>query len=258
MVKRIQHITEDGIEKKRCGKCNTYKSLDTFNNCKTTWDKLRPTCKDCLGENRIENKEKITEYNKTYWQETKEEQKEKSKKWREENKEYIKEKMKEWLEANKDNKKQKDKEYRETHKEQTRKNMRIWKKKNYEDMKTNPDRREEFINHKIKSNIGRRIREMLKQTKSNTTMKYVGCTLEELKVHLESLFFNGMTWDNYGSTWHIDHKIPCDAFDMTNEKEVKACFYYKNLQPLFSEDNIRKKNTYDPKDKEEYMKTLLF
>jgi hypothetical protein len=254
MVKRIPHITQDGIEKKRCGKCETYKSLDTFNNCKATWDKLRPTCKDCLEEERKTNKDKITEYNKAYWQETKEEQKEKCKEWREKNKDYMKAKMKEWLEANSEHKKQKDKEYRETHKEQYNKNHREWTRKNYEDMKTNPDRQQEFILHKIRHNTARRIREILKQKKSETTMKYVGCSLEELKAHLEGLFVEGMTWENYGSTWHIDHKIPCDAFDMSNEKEATACFYYKNLQPLFSADNIRKLNKYEPAEKEEYMK----
>ena len=46
-----------------------------------------------------------------------------------------------------------------------------------------------------------------------------------------------MTWDNYGEdvfkdkvkAWHIDHIIPCNAFDFSNPTHVKACFYYKNL-----------------------------
>ena len=112
MVKRIEHIVEDGVEKKKCGKCDEYRPLDVFNKGQS-WDNLRNTCKLCLAQARIENKEKMTEYNKEYWQKTKEQQKEKSKQWREANKEYIKQKMKEWLEANKEHKKLKDKEYRE-------------------------------------------------------------------------------------------------------------------------------------------------
>lgn len=253
MVKRILHSVEGGIEKKRCGKCETYKSLENFNNCKKTWDNLRPTCKQCLILERDKDKDKRKEYNKQYMEDNKEVQREKNKKWREENKEYIKEKMNEWLENNKEHKKQKDKEYRETHKEQHKENMRNWKRNDYKDLKTNPDRKKEFDDYKLKSNIGRRIRGLLKNGKTTKTLDYVGCTLEELKKHLESKFSEDMSWDNYGSFWHIDHIIPCDSFNFTDEFEKKACFYYKNLQPLNGSDNIRKLNKYKQEDKEVYM-----
>ena len=58
MTPRVLHIIEDGIEQKRCCNCETYRSLDNYNNCKTTWDKLRPECKVCLSTKRSENKEK--------------------------------------------------------------------------------------------------------------------------------------------------------------------------------------------------------
>ena len=74
MVQRIEHITEDGVEKKWCGKCKSFVSIGNFNNCSKTWDKLRPTCKSCLSQERLEKKEKITEYNKQYWEKTKEAQ----------------------------------------------------------------------------------------------------------------------------------------------------------------------------------------
>jgi len=64
------------------------------------------------------------------------------------------------------------------------------------------------------------------------------CTPGELKAHLESKFQPGMDWDNYGFYgWHIDHKIPCAAFDLTKEDEAKKCFHFTNLQPLWAKDN---------------------
>ncbi len=75
--------------------------------------------------------------------------------------------------------------------------------------------------------------------KTIATMKLAGCSLEFLKQHLESQFLQGMSWDNYGE-WHIDHKIPCKAFDLTDSEEQKRCFHYKNLQPLWAIDNLRK------------------
>lgn len=75
--------------------------------------------------------------------------------------------------------------------------------------------------------------------KSKRTIELIGCTIEELKNHLESKFEIGMTWENYGE-WHIDHIRPCSSFDLTKEDEQKVCFNYMNLQPLWAKDNLRK------------------
>jgi hypothetical protein len=71
------------------------------------------------------------------------------------------------------------------------------------------------------------------------TRELLGCSLAELKSWLESQFQPGMSWSNYG-LWHIDHKIPCAAFDFSNESEQKACFHYTNLQPLWARENASK------------------
>jgi len=71
------------------------------------------------------------------------------------------------------------------------------------------------------------------------TMDILGCTWEELVVHLESKFDNGMTWSNRGE-WHIDHIIPMSS--AKNVEEVKKLAHYTNLQPLWGPDNIAKGN----------------
>lgn len=261
---RIQHTIENGNECKYCGRCKVFKPLTLFGNSAVTWDNLRPTCKDCLKQINIENKDKRTEYSKQYWEKTKEQQKEKCKKWREENKEHRKQKNKEWCEENKEHKKQKDSEYRLANWEKKKEQMRNWKRKNYQDLKTNPERQEEFIKYKIKTNTSRRIREILGQSKSQRCMEYVGCSLEELKNHIEEQFLEGMSWENYGedinknrvNAWHIDHKIPCKAFNLSNENEVKACFHYRNLRPLWATDNIVKSDTYKIEDYETYISSF--
>lgn len=251
MVKRIEHITEDGVEKRWCGSCKIYLSIENFGKSSSTWDGLRPTCKECLHEQVVTNKEKITEYNKIYWQRTMDKQKEKSKQWREENKEKVKENMKKWLENNREYKAQKDREYRETHKEQYNENMKKWRTEQYQKMKE--ENGPEFIKYKLKTNISRRIREILGQQKSERCMDYVGCSLDQLKMHIESTFSDGMSWDNYGE-WHIDHIIPCAAFGID---EMKACWYYKNLQALWAKDNIIKKDNYKEEDKINYLTSFF-
>ena len=71
----------------------------------------------------------------------------------------------------------------------------------------------------------------------------VGYSVEQLMAHLESKFQSDMTWDNIGQ-WHIDHKIPCASYNLENENEQKQCFNYRNLQPLWAIDNIKKAGKY--------------
>jgi hypothetical protein len=77
--------------------------------------------------------------------------------------------------------------------------------------------------------------------KAHKTMDILGCSIPEYREHLESLFTAGMSWDNHSPRgWHIDHIMPCAAFDLTDPKEQKKCFNYKNTQPLWAVDNLRK------------------
>ena len=98
--------------------------------------------------------------------------------------------------------------------------------------------------YKIQDNISRRIRASMTQGyKSETTIKLLGCSIEELKIHLEEQFKKGMSWDNYGMYgWHIDHIMPCSSFDLTDIEQQKICFHYTNLQPLWAKDNLSKGN----------------
>jgi hypothetical protein len=54
---------------------------------------------------------------------------------------------------------------------------------------------------------------------------------------MESLFKEGMTWDNHGE-WHIDHIIPISS-GKTEDEVVKLC-HYTNLQPLWKTENLLK------------------
>lgn len=46
-MKKIDHVFENGIEKKLCSKCKTLKPIDLFYNNKIRPDKLTPQCKAC-------------------------------------------------------------------------------------------------------------------------------------------------------------------------------------------------------------------
>lgn len=118
--------------------------------------------------------------------------------------------------------------------------------------KKNRQKRNNYFNEKIKSdmnfrlahNLRCRLRAALKRqkaSKTSKTLKLLGCSLEKFKQYLESKFQPGMSWDNYGQ-WHIDHIIPISRLKLTNLKQIKKACHYKNLQPLWAEDNLRKNN----------------
>lgn len=71
-------------------------------------------------------------------------------------------------------------------------------------------------------------------------MELVGCAIPFLRGYLEAKFKVGMSWSNHGAGWHIDHIKPCASFNLLDEKEQKKCFHYKNLQPLWAEENLSK------------------
>lgn len=96
---------------------------------------------------------------------------------------------------------------------------------------------------KMRMAITRRILLALKaqgESKKCTAVQYLGCSIPDLKIWLESKFTKRMNWKNHGSYWHIDHVIPCASFDLSDHDQARACFHFRNLQPLPADENIRK------------------
>lgn len=127
-------------------------------------------------------------------------------------------------------------QYRQEHKEECREYHKLYRR---EITKVN-------LLERLKSNMRVRIGNAVRLQSMKKTTKfaqYIGCTLEELKVHLESQFTEGMTWEDYGRglhKWNIDHIIPLNS--ATNEEELFKLCHYTNLQPLWFIDNVRKGN----------------
>jgi hypothetical protein len=73
--------------------------------------------------------------------------------------------------------------------------------------------------------------------KNNKTIKLLGYSAYDLKEHLESKFLEGMSWDNRNE-WHIDHIKPVSSFDKNEKMSVVNSL--ENLQPLWAKDNLSK------------------
>jgi hypothetical protein len=147
------------------------------------------------------------------------------------NKEKIKKNKKEYYLKNIDKIKKYYKKYVSLNKNKINKYKNEWKLKNWRE-------NEEF---RLKENLRHRIYMALKgKVKSKRTIDLLGTSVDNLWNHLEKTFKPGMTKDNYGKIWQVDHKIPCAAFDLTKPKEQVKCFHFTNLQALFVKENLSK------------------
>jgi len=98
---------------------------------------------------------------------------------------------------------------------------------------------------KLRGNCSKLIYYALKGAKSRKSiLQYLPYSIEELKQHLEGQFDGKMTWENYGSYWHMDHIIPQSFLPFTSMEDdnFKKCWALNNLQPLEKIANIKKGN----------------
>ena len=97
---------------------------------------------------------------------------------------------------------------------------------------------------KVRNNLSRRMRSFFSKNGSRT-IDFIGCSIDDLKCHLEKQFVDGMSWENYGLYgWHVDHIRPCCSFDLTDPEQQRECFHYTNLKPLWAEDNLAKGGSF--------------
>jgi hypothetical protein len=198
-------------ETKICRKCQTPKDIEAFGKCSAASDKLQSYCQKCQNSY---NQQRLTahpevrkEYNRRAYLKNREEQIEKAG------------------------------AYQRAHAAASRPRINERERRR---MATD-------VNAKLASYTRRRILLALHgKVKEHHTTHLLGCSIAELKSHLEKQFQLGMNWSNYGiGGWHIDHKRPCSSFDLTNTIQQRACFHYTNLQPLWAKDNISKRDKWE-------------
>ena len=175
----------------------------------------------------IKDKERLKKYRKEYRLKNLD----KIKSYYFKNLDKIKKYHKKYQIENRDRINEVKKKYNLKNKIKIRKNKKEWKIKNWRE-------NEEF---RLKENLRHRIYMALKGTvKSKKTMDLLGTSIDNLWIHLEKTFKSGMNKKNYGKIWHVDHKIPCAAFDLTKPNEQIKCFHFTNLQALFVKENLSK------------------
>lgn len=196
--------TIKGIEHKKCGLCGVWHPLSMFYKRKSS-DGYRKECKICFSEKGKDR--------------------------------YVRDK---------DSIQERNKKYVESHKEYISKYKSEWQKRNKEKRRIRLNERfKNDINFKIAVLLRTRIiRALRNNQKSGSTLEILGCSIGFFREYIASMFRDGMSWENHGTVWHIDHIKPCSKFDLSIPEEYKTCFHYTNMQPLFASENMSKKDKF--------------
>jgi hypothetical protein len=115
---------------------------------------------------------------------------------------------------------------------------KLWRESNSERWRELQRKQRNTPEGKIASNLRHRLREFLRATSSHISADF-GCSPKQLRAHIESQFTRRMSWDNYGE-WHVDHIVPCSAFDLTRLTQMRLCFNWQNLRPTWAAENLAK------------------
>jgi len=217
---------------KQCSKCGEVKELSEFNKKKDGKFGVQTMCRMCRRDYRKRNynKEKNASQCRNYRLNNIDKFKSYDKLYYINNKSLCNKRSKEYYESNKDR-------------------LKLMQKNNRSHI--NASRKQRYINdtgYRIECNIRSRIFGSLNGlNKFTSTRELIGCTIDELKTHLQSTaIVNGykdFDINSYlGQDYHIDHVRPCSSFNLEDEEEQQKCFHYTNLQILSAEENLKKSN----------------
>ena len=137
-------------------------------------------------------------------------------------------------------------EWKKNHPESNRKKAKRWRDNNPE--KTKEINYKSYLKclkdnteYKLAHNLRRRLYAAIRKNyKTGSAVRDMGCSVEEFKLYLENKFEIGMSWENYGKEWQIDHIIPLAIFNLNDRCELLKPCHFTNMQPLFKKDHLHK------------------
>jgi hypothetical protein len=117
------------------------------------------------------------------------------------------------------------------------------------------NRRRNSVEARLADTLRNQVFVVLRKGRAGSAVRDLGCSAEDLKLHIESQFRPGMTWDNWGNgagCWSIDHAFPCSQADLTDRVQFLAVANWRNLRPMWHGDNVRKGDAITDSDLERF------
>ncbi len=259
---------------KKCFKCQLEKEHSQFHKCRRNKDGYQDSCKACKynygKEDLKKNKEKHNDRQRKWKNANMDRHLESRRNWYERNKNEVNLRQRKHYENNKENIRKKNRENYWENVDENRIKQRVSAKRNIVKRreykrkytkenkdkvnlsrrnyrKNNPEKFEQYYRdpkNNVDARMSANIRQSLKGNKNGRSWEsLVGYDNNKLRKHLESQFTDDMNWESFSKgNIAIDHIVCKELFvyDSPEDKQFKACWELKNLQPMWSKDNFNK------------------
>lgn len=211
------------------------------------------SCKSCLECHlakrpfRRKYPDRKAAYNRVYAELNQKRISSQRREYRRANAERIAETMHLWGEAHKEWKREYNKTYRSDNRDHIYTKEREWRKRNADRVRLymrvyQTDRSHNDPCFKLSRNLRRRTSlAIVNGQKAGSGVRDLGASIEVVRAHIERMFTPKMTWENWGTTWELDHIRPIASFNMMDREKFLQAAHYLNLRPLLKAQNRRKK-----------------
>ena len=191
---------------------------------------------------RKRHREKLIAYGREYYKQNKERIDQKNSEWYRNNKATHLYTHREYVRANKEDVTEWQAEYRKRNRNKLLAYGRRYYAENADTIIKQVHRRASATPEaRLLTSCRKRISGLIRRKEGRPpTRELLGCTVPEFRAFLEMQFPKGCNWENYGKAWHVDHIIPCAAFDLKDPKQLRQCFHFTNLRPLRAKANFKK------------------
>jgi hypothetical protein len=141
------------------------------------------------------------------------------------------------------------KKWESSHRDKSKERKLRWNKRNTESVRQQKQRwkkraRQDNADFRVRENLRTRLWYAIKgNAKAGSAVRDMGCTIDQFWEHMEPQFQPGMTRENMGTAWEIDHIFPLVKADLGDRVEFLAANNWRNLQPLTPTQNREKGDT---------------
>ena len=218
---------------KKCSKFGIISLKSNFHKNKNMKDGLQPSCVPCVKQIQKQYYNENPDKRRKYYLENRDRLLNKQKFYIKDNRDQIKEYQKKYYLDNRDQLIEYKKQYFQQNKIKINKSYKQYVK----------SRRESDLKFKLACNFRSRTNKAFKSQnvrKTNKTFNLLGCSHSFFKNWIIHQSYGNMTIENYGSVRQIDHCLPIVSFNLLDENDMKKCFNWVNLRPMYSTENNSK------------------
>jgi hypothetical protein len=84
------------------------------------------------------------------------------------------------------------------------------------------------------------LRRLYTTSPSKEILTLVGTNKTHFISHIDKQLIDGMDFTNFGADWSLDHIVPVHVFNLNDDNQLKLCYNYNNIMPMYNIDNRAK------------------